>query len=71
MIQKTKIKLDNGFTVSLITGNHYGYRCSFNTYEVAILDKNDKISYQLNEDVWGYQSTIEVLEIIKKASELK
>ena len=63
----------NGYGVSVLCGNRF-YSDGLDTYEVAVLDKENNLCYPPSicpdGDVLGYQSEREVSEIMKKVQDL-
>jgi hypothetical protein len=69
-IQAT-IKFDNGYGASVVRHN-FSYGHEEGLYELAVLDSNDKITYDtlVTEDVLGHLSEEDVTNALKQIQEL-
>jgi len=64
---QARMKLNNGYSISVVGGGHRLYGDGFNTFEVAIFDRqNEMIMLQEDDQVLGWRTKDEVTEIIQK-----
>jgi hypothetical protein len=67
-----QMKLDNGYTISVVGGRQGLYGDGINTFEVAIFDRmNEMIMLSENDQVLGWQTKQEVNGIIEKFNNQK
>jgi hypothetical protein len=67
-----QMKLDNGYTISVVGGRKGLYGDGMNTFEVAIFDRtNEMIMLSENDQVLGWQTKQEVNDIIEKFNNQK
>jgi hypothetical protein len=64
-----KIEFNNGYSLSVCTGPHFRTSPQ-GAVEVALIDKNGLIDYQLHDDVWGYVNGDKFLKIIEQVRNL-
>jgi hypothetical protein len=66
-----RVNFNNGYGVSLVTGDDFFYCDDERPYEAAVL-KDDELCYDtyLTSDVLGWQTAEDVEELLKKVSEL-
>lgn len=67
-----QMKLDNGYTISVVGGRQGLYGDGIETFEVAIFDRmNEMIMLSENDQVLGWQTKQEVDELMEKFSNQK
>ena len=70
--KKARIHFDNGFGVSVVS-HSYSYGGRDGLYEIAVLDSDDKLTYEtpVTNDVLGYLTEEDVTDVMKQVQELK
>lgn len=67
-----QMKLDNGYTISVVGGRKGLYGDGIETFEVAIFDRmNEMIMLSENDQVLGWQTKQEVDDLIEKFNNQK
>ena len=67
-----QMKLDNGYTISVVGGGKGLYGDGENTFEVAIFDRmNDMIMLSEHDRVLGWQTKQEVDDVMEKFNNQK
>ena len=69
--KKARMHFDNGYGVSVVS-HTYSYGGRDGLYEVAVLDKDDNLTYDtsVTNDVIGYLTKEDVTDVMKKVQEL-
>ncbi|PCI28945.1 hypothetical protein COB55_03140 [Candidatus Wolfebacteria bacterium] len=68
---RVRIIFNNGYVASLISGQRV-FSDSISPYEIAIMDKNEKLVYDtpITDDVLGYLTENQVLDYLEEISNL-